>query len=110
MSRTAFQSLEFTRGDDESLIITFDQDVADFTSMKFTIREIWATDETDNTGAIYSGTPVASGARTATLTVPKATTVAMLFDEYVHDVEVVAAGINSTTQRGPVRMTPDVGR
>lgn len=112
MSQPRIETIELTRGDDYAADITFDQPVADFASMRFTMRETWAAGESDNTGAIFTVELTPTGTRTASLEIPNAATLTFARDEYVHDIQVVTAigGKKYTTQRGPVIVGPDVTR
>lgn len=112
MSQPRTETIEITRGDDFGAEVTFDQDVADFASMRFTLRETWAKDEPDNTSAILTVALTATGARTASLELTSEDTLLLQRDQYVHDIQIVtvAGAKKYTTQRGPVFITPDVSR
>lgn len=111
MSQPTIVNLQVTRGDDFGAEVTFDQAVAGFSEIRFTVRETWAASETDNAEAVYTATLTPSGTYTASFEIPNATTVTWLLDEYVYDVAVLTTGSKKyTTQRGTLRMTPDVSR
>jgi hypothetical protein len=112
MTAPLFESLSLTRGDDFGATFTFDQAVAGFSEMRFTVREMWATDETDNTDAALSVTLSASGTYTADLALTSAQTLSLALDEYVYDLQITttSGGKKYTTQRGTLHMTPDVTR
>lgn len=112
MTAPRVEIITLVRGDTYGATFTFDQAVSGFTSIRFTIRDAWATDETDNTTAAYTTTLTATGTYTAALTIPSASTLALQLDQYVYDVAVVvtADGAKYTTQRGHLRMSPDVTR
>jgi hypothetical protein len=112
MTQPLIQTVAITRGDDYSATVTFDQPVAGFAEMRFTIREDWARAEADNTEAALSVTLTGSGIYTATLSLTSAQTLALQFDQYVYDVAVVtsAGSKRYTAQRGMLRIAPDVTR
>lgn len=116
MTLPLVQLISITRGDDYGGTMTFDQAVAGFVEISFTIRTEWATTETDNTEAVFSGTltggeVIVTGAYTATIDIASADTLAMTADSYVYDVQVeTSSGKFYTTQRGMLRVNPDVSR
>ncbi len=113
---TLVQSLTITRGDDYGAVVTFDQDIAGFTDIAFTVRETYATTETDNVSAVFSasllaGGVTAAGARSVAIDISNTATVTWSADKYVYDIQVTTtAGKIYTTQRGPLYMAPDVTR
>lgn len=111
-STTPVVNFEVTRGDDVTFDVTFDQLVAGFSAMRFTMREAWATTETDNTAATYTLLLTATGDYTASGDLPNATTQTWLNEIYVYDVQVITSvgSKKFTTQRGVVRLTPDATR
>ncbi len=111
MTQPLIQAIALTRGDDYAAVLTFDQPVAGFTAMRFTVRESWAVAETDNTDAALTVLLTATSTYTASLELTSAQTLALQFDRYVYDIQVTTgAGKVYTTQRGELRMTPDVTR
>lgn len=112
MSQPRIETIELTRGDDYAADIAFDQPVAGFASMRFTIREEWARAETDNSGAVLTLELTPTGTNTAALEISSAQSLALQFEQYVHDIQVVTVtgGKKYTTQRGPVIVGPDVTR
>lgn len=111
-STTPVVNFEITRGDDYSATVTFDQPVAGFTEIRFTMRTAWASNEADNAEAVYTTTLTPSGANAADLELPNADTVTWTDDSYFYDIAVItsAGSKKYTTQRGQLRMAPDVGR
>ncbi len=112
MTTPTIVNFSVTRDDDFSAVVTFDQLVAGFSEMRFTVRETWASTESDNTDAIYTTTLTATGAYTASLEIPNAETATWTQDRLFHDISVVTAigAKQFTTQRGEIRVGPDVGR
>jgi hypothetical protein len=108
--------LALTRGDDAVLSVTFGQPLSTIEEIWFTVREGWATTETDDDLAVFSaslgeGEIVASGASAAEVTISRAVTRALLFDEYFFDVQVCTnADQILTPTRGQLRIEPDVTR
>ncbi len=104
-----------TRGDTFEKVVTFSVDTSNFSAVYFTIRESWATTETDDATAVAK-TSVALGGIvlsgfTATITFSSAVTAGWLLDQYFYDVSVLTtAGKHLTTVRGKLRMDPDVTR
>src|SRR6478752_4688516 len=112
MTQPRTETIELTRGDDYSATVTFDQPVSSFSEMRFTIREDWATSETDNSSAVFTALLTPSGTYTAELAVPHVDAVGLSKRRYVHDIQVTTSstGKQYTTQRGPVFVGPDVTR
>lgn len=111
MTQPRTETIELTRGDDFSATVEFDQPVADFVSIRFTMRPDWARGEVDNDSAAFSVELTPTGTRTASFEISSDESLAFQADRYVHDVAVVTnAGKTYTTQRGPVLITPDVTR
>lgn len=111
MTQPLTQNISITRGDDYSATITFDQATSGFSEMRFTVREDWATSQSDNDEALISVTLSTSGTYTAVLTLTSSQTVDLLAKKYVYDVAVTTlAGAKYTTQRGQLRVGPDVSR
>lgn len=108
------QAITVVRGDDTTLTITFDQAVAEFDDVWFTVRESWATSEEDDAGAVFSaelgGGITSTGTYTAEIALPNANTVTWLNDDYVYDVQVKSSDKLYTTQRGTLRVIGDVTR
>ena len=107
---TAQIHFSLTRGDDYAATVTFDQAVAAFSEMRFTVRSAWAESQTDNSDADLNVTLTATGTYTALLTLTADQTVALLGPEYVYDIQVTASGKKYTTQRGRLRVDPDATR
>lgn len=105
-------SITITRGDSYSAAVTFDQLVSAFSEIRFTVRESWATSETDNSTATLSKTLTTSGLYGATLDLTSAETLALTRDSYVYDIQIttVVGTKIYTTQRGKIRVSPDVTR
>lgn len=104
-------NIALTRGDDYAADVTFDQAVSSFAEMRFTVREGWALSEADNTEATLSVLLTATGTNEALLELTSAQTQALEHDEYVYDIQVTTVGGKKyTTQRGPLRLEPDVSR
>jgi hypothetical protein len=111
MTQPLTQNISITRGDDYSATITFDQATSGFAEMRFTVREDWATSESDNTDALISVTLSTSGTYTGTLALTSSQTVDLVSRMYVYDVAVTTLGGSKyTTQRGHLRVGPDVSR
>lgn len=114
MTEPRTESIRVTRGDDYGATFTFDQPVASFAEMRFTIREDWASAETDNADASLTTTLVGSGTYTADLQLSHADTLTLTLasGQYVYDVQITTAsgGKIYTTQRGMLRVTPDATR
>ncbi len=116
MSPPLTQNLSVTRGDDDGGTITFDQPCAGFNEIWFTVRTAWATTETDNTGAVFSGTltggeVIVTGTYTATIDLPSVDTLTWTNNVYFYDVQVrTTGGKIYTTQVGQLRMIPDATR
>lgn len=111
MSQPRVENIELVRGDDFGATFTFDQPVSAFSEMRFTIRESWATTETDNTTAALSKTLSATGTYTADLDITDEEALALSLDQYVYDVQIITTGGRKyTSQRGILRMTPDASR
>lgn len=112
MTAPLVANITLTRGDDLAATFTFDQLVAGFSEMRFTIREDWATTETDNTAATLTKSLTASGDYTALLELSSAETLALIGESYVYDLQIttVTGSKKYTTQRGQLRVTPDVTR
>jgi len=111
MTQPNTQTLVITRGDDFSATVTFDQDISGASEIRFTVRDDWATSETDNASAVYTTTLAPTGTTTASLTVPDTDTVTWLKPGYVYDIQITTgAGLKQTTQLGSLRMGPDVTR
>ncbi len=112
MTAPRTETINIVRGDDYLATFQFDQLVSTFSEMRFTIRDDWATTETDNTGAVLSVALTASGAYTADLALSSADTLTLQARQYVYDVSIVTAlgGRRFTTQRGMLRPTPDCTR
>lgn len=109
---TATINFAITRGDDYAASVTFDQLVASFSEMRFTVREQPATSEADNTDAVLTVTLAATGSYTAQLELTAAQTVALLNDRYYYDIQVTTTSGSKkyTTQRGQLRVEFDVTR
>lgn len=111
MTQTAIQNIQITRGDDYDATITFDQNISDYEELRFTVRTDWATTETNNDDAVYTTELTGASSLTATLTIPSASTSIWTLPLYVYDIQVTSAtGAKYTTQRGKIRMGPDVTR
>lgn len=111
MTQPLTQNLKITRGDDYSATITFDQVTSGFSEMRFTVREDWATSQLDNSEALISVTLSTVGTYTATLALTSSQTLDLIDGKYVYDVAVTTlAGKKYTTQRGQLRVNPDVTR
>lgn len=117
MSQPTNVTLTVIRGDDQAWDLTFDQPVANFAAIQMTFREGWATTETDDTEAslklsLADGDITATGTYTARVEMTSADSLSLVYQNYVHDVQVtmVTTSKRHTTQRGPVRVTPDVTR
>lgn len=112
MTSPLTQMIELTRGDDYAATVTFDQPVAAFSEIRFTVREAWATTETDNTDATLTKTLTPSSAYAADLDLANTETLTLALDQYVYDIQVTTASGAKvfTTQRGTLRITPDVTR
>lgn len=110
MSQPRTQEIELTRGDDFGATVTFDQLVSGFSEIRFTVRETWATGETDNSDAKLSKALTPTGAYTAEIEITSAESLT-LEDRSVYDIQVVTVGGKKyTTQRGQLRVSPDVTR
>ena len=109
---TPIVNFDLTRGDDYAADLTFDQLVAGFSEIRFTVREDWATTQTDNTEATLTATLSATGDYTAELSLTNAQTQALTADRYVYDIQVITVSGSKryTTQRGCLRITPDATR
>lgn len=123
MPSPPLERFSVVRGDDRERIISFfDSEtnapvpLADIANVWFTMREGWAAAEEDDAAAIFQasllgGGILPEGASSVRLTLPHAATAAWMADEYVYDVQVsTVAGLLTTTQRGFVRIEPDVTR
>ena len=112
MTAPLVQNITITRGDDWGATVTLDQPVAGFTEIRFTVRETWALEEADNTAATLTKSLTLSGTYTADIDLTNEETVALTNDEYVYDVAVITSvgSKKYTTQRGFLRMAPDVSR
>ncbi len=112
MSQPRVETILLTRGDDYIATFTFDVAVANFTEMRFTIRESWATTETDNSTAVLSVTLTGTGTYTADLALTNLQTRTLVMDQYVYDCSVTttAGAKKYTAQRGPLKVGPDVSR
>ncbi len=110
------QAIELTRGDDFGATLTFDQLVAGFAEIWFTVRVDWAKSETDDTAAVFSGTLTGgqialTGTYTATIDIPDEATRLWSGFNYVYDVQIrTTAGKVYTTQRGKITVGYDVTR
>lgn len=111
MTQPRTETIELTRGDDFAATVTFDQPVATFALIRFTIRPDWARGEADNAGAVFTVELTPTGAYTAGFEISSAESQELQLDRYVHAIQVTTtSGKRYTTQRGPVLMTPDVTR
>ncbi len=116
MTAPLIQPINITRGDDWGGTFTFDQAISGFSEIWFTVRAAYATTETNNTDAIFSATLTdgdiaVSGAYAATIDVGHDVTLTWTSPEYVYDVQIETLGGKLyTTQRGNLRMCPDVTR
>ncbi len=112
MSQPRVETILLTRGDDFAATFTFDVAVSNFTEMRFTIRDSWATTEADNSTAMLSVTLTATGTYTADLALTNLQTRALAADSYVYDLQVTttAGAKKYTAQRGPLKVGPDVSR
>ena len=112
MTAPLTQAIDITRGDDYAATVTFDQPVAAFSEIRFTVRESWATTETDNTDATLTTTLTPSATSAADLDLTSTQTLALVLDQYVYDIQVITASGSKvfTTQRGTLRVSPDVTR
>jgi hypothetical protein len=117
MTAPTIQNLTHTRGDDFIRTITFSEDPATYQGIWFTVRESWATDETDDTDAISQAelgdgiVLTGGGAYTGSVSISNSETSGWTQDSLVYDVQIkTAAGKIRTTQRGAIRQTPDVTR
>lgn len=116
MTAPLIQPLNITRGDDWGGTFTFDQAVAGFAEISFTIRTAWATAQMDNTDAVFSATLTdgdiaVSGTYSATIDISHTDTITWTAEEYVYDVQIETVGGKLyTTQRGNLRMCPDATR
>lgn len=111
MTQPRVETIELPRDTDYGATVQFDQPVASFTEIRFTMREDWATGEDDNSGAVYTTALTPTGVYTATFAIPSAVARAALKKRYVHDIKVVTAGGERyQTQLGPVIIGPDVTR
>jgi hypothetical protein len=120
-----FQNIVLQRGDDVDLLISFADAVtgepialSELVDVRVAIRSDWASTETDNTGAVWSGSLLTTGVSAygdsaVLLEIPRAVTLALAQapKPFVYDVEVLtAAGKTITTQKGYVQIDADVGR
>lgn len=122
MSDRNEQNLEFTRGDDLELVITFEQlegeneiDVTQWPEILFVVRSTWATTQTDNADAVHvakRGAGItARDAKSVTLFIPRAVTLTWQKSAYKYDVEFEdAAGRRKTTQGGTIGIGYDAAR
>lgn len=116
MTQPTVENFSIVRGDDWSTVLRFSQALSGFDEIEFTIRDTWASSETDNTGAVFAGSLtggeiVADGTYDVTVSIPNATTLGMTGDEYRYDIQVTTVSDKIyTTQRGCIRMIPDVTR
>jgi hypothetical protein len=109
------QNIVVVRGDDDDKIITFPGvDVADFDDAWFTVREQWRVegDAADSAVVFQAQLSIAGllpGASSdqLRLPLPHARTATWWRDRYVYDVQVLAGGKITTTQRGQLTMTAD---
>ncbi|UOF77319.1 hypothetical protein [Caudoviricetes sp.] len=114
MAGPNLQTIEVVRGDDDDKLIAFSIEVANFADAWFTIREGWRENENDDGGVVFqarlsNGGIQAYSSNTLLLPLPHDQTTTWGFDAYVYDVQVLTtAGKVITTQRGTLRMTPDV--
>lgn len=116
MTSPSCENLTIVRGDDWTQVFEFDQPVSGFSEIMFTMRADYAAPtDVDNSGAIFSaglGTGVAIlGGFTVQLDITHAQTLTFTALTYFYDIQVTTAvGKIYTTQRGQVRIIPDVTR
>lgn len=115
MSAPTTQTITHTRGDDFDRVITFSEDPSAFLGIWFTVRAAWAESEGDDSDAISQaelGDGIAvTGALTVAIVIPSSETVGWVDDSYVYDIQVLTSTNKiRTTQRGSLRIQPDVTR
>src|ERR1041384_2223342 len=117
------QTVFVQRGDDDDKIIQFfvtdsgePLPLSEIADIWFTVREGPASDEIDDSTAVFSASLLGGGISqiddtSVLLELPHDLTVTWLENSYVHDVQIrLKNGKVVTTQFGPVRMSPDVTR
>jgi hypothetical protein len=116
MATPTEQNIVVVRGDDDDKIISFPGvDVADFEDAWFTVREKWrAEGDTSDSAVVFQaqlsvgGLSPGASSDQLRLPLPSARTTTWWRDQYAYDVQVLASGKITTTQRGLIRMTADV--
>lgn len=117
MTAPALQNLEHVRGDSFTRIVTLSEPLIAFTEVCFTLREVWASAEENDSEAELSlklsngGLEAGDEDDQVVIEIDAEDTRDWTLDDYVYDVQVTTTGGKVyTVLRGFLRVTPDVTR